>query len=135
MHERGIFLVPGTDLGNAFAMHREVELFQEFGFTPAEALRRETYDMAQYLGSSDDLGSIEPGKLTDFFLVPGDPTADIKAIKRIALVARGGTFYYPSKVYPELGITHFTDVPTIREHLLKIAGKPRSPGSPYHARA
>jgi imidazolonepropionase-like amidohydrolase len=116
MHERGIFLVPGTDVGGAFGLHREVELFQEFGFTPAEALRRASYDMARYLGFSDDLGSIEPGKLADFFLAPGDPTADIKAIKRIALVARGGTFYYPSEVYPELGITPFTDAPTIREH-------------------
>jgi hypothetical protein len=116
MHERGIFLVPGTDVGGAFGLHREVELFQEFGFTPAEALRRASYDMARYLGFSDDLGSIEPGKLADFFLAPGDPTADIKAIKRIALVARGGTFYYPSEVYPELGITPFTDAPTKREH-------------------
>ena len=113
MHERGIFIVPGTDLGGAFYLHREVELFQEFGFTPAEALKRASYDMARYLGFGDDLGSIEPGKLADFFLVPGNPTADIKAIKTIALVARGGTFYYPSEVFPELGITPFTDVPKI----------------------
>lgn len=113
MHERGIFLVPGTDLGGAFNLHREVELFQEFGFTPAEALKRATYDMAGYMGFDEDLGSIEPGKLADFFLVPGDPTEDIKAIKTIALVSRGGTFYYPSEVYPEFGITPFTDVPAV----------------------
>ena len=113
MHERGIFLVPGTDLGGAFNLHREVELFLEFGFTPAETLRRATYDMADYMGFGDDLGSIEPGKLADFFLVPGDPTNDIKAIKSIALVSRGGTIYYPSEVYPEFGITPFTDVPVV----------------------
>lgn len=113
MHERGIFLVPGTDLGGAFNLHREVELFQEFGFTPAEALKRATYDMAGYMGFADDIGSIEPGKLADFFLVPGDPTQDIKAIKTIALVSRGGTVYFPSEVYPEFGITPFTDVPAV----------------------
>lgn len=113
MHERGIFIVPGTDLGGAFNLHREVELFQKFGFTPAEALKRASYDMAQYIGFGDDLGSIEPGKLADFFLVPGDPTEDIKAIKTIALVSRGGTFYYPSEIYPEFGITPFTEVPQV----------------------
>lgn len=113
MHERGIFLVPGTDLGGGFNLHREVELFQEFGFTPAEALKRATYDMAGYMGFDEDLGSIEPGKLADFFLVPGDPTEDIKAIKTIALVSRGGTIYFPSEVYPEFGITPFTDVPVV----------------------
>ncbi|MFC2952973.1 amidohydrolase family protein [Marinicaulis aureus] len=112
MHERGIFLVPGTDLGGAFELHREVELFQRFGFTPAQALKRATYDMAEYLGF-DDRGAIEPGKLADFFIVPGDPTADIKAIKSIALVSRGGTVYFPSEIYPEFGITPFTDVPEV----------------------
>lgn len=112
MHERGIFLVPGTDLGGAFELHREVELFQRFGFTPAQALRRATFDMADYLGF-DDRGAIEPGKLADFFLVPGDPTQDIKAIKSISLVSRGGTIYYPSEVYPEFGITPFVDTPNV----------------------
>lgn len=113
MHERGIFLVPGTDLGGAFNLHREVELFQEFGFTAAEALRRASYDMADYMGFADDLGSIEPGKYADFFLVPGDPTEDIKAIKSIAMVSRGGTVYFPSEIYPEFGVTPFTDVPEV----------------------
>lgn len=113
MHERGIFLVPGTDLGGAFNLHREVELFQEFGFTPAEALKRATYDMADYMGFAEDIGSIEPGKLADFFLVPGDPTEDLKVIKTIALVSRGGTVYFPSEIYPEFGITPFTDVPAV----------------------
>lgn len=112
MHERGIFLVPGTDLGGAFHLHREVELFQRFGFTPAQALKRASYDMADYLGF-DDRGAIEPGKLADFFVVPGDPTADIKAIKSIAIVSRGGTVYFPSEIYPEFGITPFTDVPAV----------------------
>ncbi|HNR75733.1 MAG TPA: amidohydrolase family protein [Parvularculaceae bacterium] len=114
LHDRGVFLVPGTDMGGAFELHREVELFTTFGFTPAEALKRASYDMADYLGF-DDRGAIEEGKLADFFLVPGDPTGDIKAIKKIALVSRGGTFYYPSEIYPEFGITPFAETPTVSE--------------------
>ena len=113
MHKRGIFIVPGTDLGGAFELHRELELFQEFGMTPAEIIRRGSYDMANYLGYGKDLGSIETGKLADFFLVPGDPTKDLKAIKTISLVSRGGDFYFPSEVYPEFGIQPFTSIPTV----------------------
>ena len=113
LHERGVFIVPGTDMGGAFNLHREVELFTKFGFSPAEALKRASYDMAEYLGFADSRGSIEPGKLADFFLVPGDPTEDIKAIKTIAMVSRGGAIYFPSEIYPEFGITPFTDVPAV----------------------
>ena len=38
---------------------------------------------------------------------------DLKAIKTISLVSRGGVFYYPSEIYPEFGIKPFTEVPTV----------------------
>ena len=115
LHDRGVVLVPGTDLGGAFNLHREIELFTRIGFTPAEALKRASYDMAEYLGYADSRGSIEAGKLADFFLVPGDPTADIKAIKSISLVSRGGVLYFPAEIYPEFGIEPFTESPEISE--------------------
>lgn len=114
MHERGVFIVFGTDLGGEFNLHRELELYQAVGFSPAEILRRATLDVAAYLGEDDDLGSIEAGKLADFLLVPGDPTEDLKAIKTIALVSRGGVFYYPSEIYPAFGIEPFTDIPEVK---------------------
>ena len=113
MKDRGVFIVLGTDLGGAFNLHRELELYQDVGFTPAEILKRATLDVADYMGHADERGSIEDGKLADFFLVPGDPTADLKAIKTISLVSRGGTVYFPSEIYPEFGITPFTDVPGV----------------------
>ncbi|MCA0959315.1 amidohydrolase family protein [Muricauda ruestringensis] len=115
MKDKGILIVPGTDLGGAFNLHRELELYTEqLGYTPAEVLKLASYDMAQYLGH-ESLGSIEVGKLADFFLVPGNPVENIKAIKRIAMVSRGGTIYYPSEVYPAFGITPFTEKPQISE--------------------
>ena len=114
MKERGILIVPGTDLGGAFNLHRELELYQELGYSPAELLKLGSYDMANYLGYTDR-GSIEAGNLADFFLVPGNPVEDFKAIKTISLVSRGGIFYYPSEVYPEFGITPFTDKPKVQE--------------------
>ncbi len=113
MKERGIQLIPGTDLGGAFTLHRELEIYQEFGLSPAEVVKLGSTDMARYLGQ-DNLGSIEKNKLADFFLIPGDPTKDFKAIKTISLVSKGGVFYYPSEIYPKFGIKPFTDSPKVK---------------------
>jgi imidazolonepropionase-like amidohydrolase len=113
MRQRGILLIPGTDLGGSFTFHREMELFQQLGYTPAEVLRLATWDMATYLGQNQSTGSIERGKLADFFLVPGDPTADLKAIKTIRAVVKDGAVYYPAEVYPHFGIRPFGTVPRV----------------------
>lgn len=115
MREAGIMLVPGTDLGGSFSYHRELELYQQVGMTPAEIVAWATQGMADYVGQGDELGSIEAGKLADFFLVAGDPTADLKAIKTISMVVKDGTVYFPSEIYPEFGIKPFVDAPEVIE--------------------
>ncbi|WP_213268634.1 amidohydrolase family protein [Hyphomonas sp.] len=113
MKDRGIFIVMGTDLGGALTLHRELELYQKAGFTPEEILARATFEAADYMGLGDELGSIEPGKKADFFLVPGNPVEDLKAIKTIRLVSKGDTLYFPSEIYPYFGIRPFTDIPAV----------------------
>lgn len=115
MKERGILILPGTDLGGAFTLHRELELYQQLGYTPAELLKLGSYDMAQYLGQKDR-GAIEPGMLADFFLIPNDPTKDLKAIKKIAMVSKGGVIYFPSEIYPEFGIKPFVKKPQVKDN-------------------
>ena len=114
LHERGVFIVFGTDTGGSFTYHRELELYQKAGMTPAEILKRATFDSARYLGEDQVSGSIEKGKRADFFLVPGDPTQDLKAIKTIAMVVKDGVFYYPSEVYPKFGIEPFIAAPNLQ---------------------
>lgn len=114
MRERGIFMVPGTDLGGSLAYHRELELYQQIGMQPAEILAWASLGMAHHLGVEEELGSIEPGYLADFFLVPGDPTADLKKIKQVSMVMANGRLYFPSEVYPEFGIRPFADAPALR---------------------
>lgn len=113
MRSRGVLLIPGTDLGGGMAYHRELMLFEKIGFTPAEVLRRATLDMADYLGQDQDLGSIARGKLADFFLVPGDPTQDLGQLRRIRMVVKDGTVYFPAEVYPHFGIKPFVDAPPV----------------------
>jgi imidazolonepropionase-like amidohydrolase len=113
LHDRGVFIVFGTDTGGAFTYHRELELYQRAGFTAPEILKRATYDCARYTGQDQRMGSIEKGKLADFFLIPGDPTQDLKAIKTIRMVVKDGTVYYPTEVYPKFGIEPFTTAPPV----------------------
>ena len=113
LNDEGILLLPGTDLGGSFAYHRELELFETIGLTPAEVLKRASYDMAAYLGQDEDLGSIEKGKYADFFLVPGDPTKSLKELRRIRMVVSDGVAYFPSEIYPAFGIRPFAEAPAV----------------------
>lgn len=108
MNRRGILLIPGTDTGGAFTLHRELELFTQIGLSNAQVLSRDTLEMARYLGQDQSLGSIARGKLADFFLVPGDPVKDLKAIKSIAMVVKDGVVYFPDETYEKIGIKPFT---------------------------
>ena len=115
LHENGIRLLPGTDDGTGFTVHRELELFVQAGLSPAEALRLGTLGAERHLGRDDRLGSIEAGKLADFFLVAGDPTDNIRAIRRPRLVIKGGVVYFPDEIYRALDIEPFTTPPPLAE--------------------
>jgi imidazolonepropionase-like amidohydrolase len=115
LHDRGVFIVFGTDTGGSFTYHRELELYQLAGMTPAEILKRATFDSARYVSQEQRLGSIEKGKLADFFLIPGDPIKNLKAIKTIRMVVKDGVAYYPSEVYPKFGIQPFAAPPKVVE--------------------
>jgi imidazolonepropionase-like amidohydrolase len=87
-------LLAGTDAPNpgtthGASMHRELELLVNAGLTPAEALAAATSVPAKQFGL-EDRGTIAPGKRADLLLVDGDPTADIKATRKIAGVWKLG---------------------------------------------
>jgi hypothetical protein len=114
LHENGIRLLPGTDDTTGFTLQRELELYVKAGMTPAEALRAGTLLPEEYFGHADELGTIERGKIADFFLIAGDPTKDIRAIKSVRMVSQGESIYFPSVIYQELGIKPFALPPAIR---------------------
>jgi imidazolonepropionase-like amidohydrolase len=59
---------------------RELELLQEAGFHPLEAVRAATLSGAELLGMSDRIGSIEAGKIADLVIVPQNPLANFKVL-------------------------------------------------------
>ncbi|MFC4526261.1 amidohydrolase family protein [Dyella halodurans] len=111
LYDRGIRLLPGTDDTNGFSLHRELELYVKAGIPPAQVLRLATLGPEEYMGKSHQLGSIERGKLADFFLIAEDPTKDISAIRSPRLVMKGGVVFFPSEIYEAIGVRPFTTSP------------------------
>ena len=113
LDDRGIQLLPGTDDGTGFSLLRELEVYVKAGISPGKALRLATLDSEKYFGRDHQLGSIERGKLADFFLVEGDPTADIGNIRKIRMTMRGGVAYYPAEIYEHLNVKPFSAPPPV----------------------
>lgn len=83
--DRGGRVAAGSDAGFiyklfGFAYVRELELLQEAGFHPLEVVRAATLAGAELLGRADELGTVQPGRLADLVLVPGNPLANFKLL-------------------------------------------------------
>ena len=80
----------GTGLSFFGSYHKELEHLTQAGFSNSEALKAATSINADIIGMSDQVGSIEPGKYADFTVVEGDPLTDVKNVRNIQLVIKGG---------------------------------------------
>ena len=88
----GVPIVNGSDMG-VFAHGdgaRELELLVDYGMKPAEALRSATSLAAEFLKLDKQVGSIKAGMIADLVAVEGDPTQDIKALRKVGCVIKDG---------------------------------------------
>jgi imidazolonepropionase-like amidohydrolase len=81
-----------------FGDQREVELLVEAGFTPLEAIQIATANGAQFLGESDRIGTIAPGKQADLVVIKGDPSKKIDDIENVETVFKDGIGYDSAKL-------------------------------------
>ena len=97
--EEGVNIALGTDQMPAepndgtTATAREAQYYVEAGMTPLQALRSATVETARMLEAEDEIGTLETGKYADIVAVDRDPTEDIKALRNILLVLKGGKVY------------------------------------------
>lgn len=94
LHAAGVPILAGTDAGNpgtahGASIHEELALLVQAGLTPTQALNAATEAPARAFGLADR-GRIAPGLRADLLLVNGDPTHDILATRKIAVVWKNG---------------------------------------------
>ena len=89
LHEAGVPIVAGTD-GWGIELVRELELYQQAGFTPAQALQSATIVPAKMVGADKRTGSIAIGKEADVMLVDGDVSKELGALRRVMTVVSDG---------------------------------------------
>lgn len=94
-HEAGVPLLAGTDLAArdmlpGFHLHDELAAMVEAGLTPYQALQTATWNPARFLGRTNELGTIDVGKLADLVLLDANPLEDIGNTQRIRAVVVNG---------------------------------------------
>lgn len=93
--QAGVTICMGGDVG-VFAHGdnaREMEMMVEYGMKPLDVLRSATSVNADVFGYANLIGRIKTGLLADLIAVEGDPSVNIKDIRKIKLVMKDGVIY------------------------------------------
>ncbi len=97
LHNGGVVILAGTDLGNPFlvpgaSLHDELALLVAAGLSPLEALQTATHNPARVFGLADSLGSLGPGMIADLVLLTANPLDDIGNVRLVAGVVLNGRY-------------------------------------------
>jgi len=91
----GVTICMGGDVGvfthgdNA----REMEMMVQYGMKPIDVLRSATSVNSDVFGYRDQIGRIKKDLFADIIAVAGDPSTDIKSIRKIVFVMKDGKIY------------------------------------------
>ncbi|MBZ5556922.1 MAG: amidohydrolase family protein [Acidobacteriia bacterium] len=92
-------IIAGTDspiIPYGLGLQLEIESYVHAGLTPFQALQTATINAARALGRDDEIGTVERGKVADLTFLGGDPLSDIKNLRDVRRVMRGGRIYMVS---------------------------------------
>ncbi len=96
LQEAGVVLLVGTDSGIPMKFHsqstwNELDVWvNEFGIDPLYAIKSATYWPAVWMGVSDAVGTVSPGKIADIVAVRGDVLRHIDLLQGVDLVIKNG---------------------------------------------
>lgn len=100
--QAGVKMAFGTDAGvyphgdNAKQFHYMVM----YGMTPAQAIQAATWNAADLIGRSKDVGSLTPGHFADLIAVKDDPLQHVETLEHVQLVMKGGAIVKDELTHP-----------------------------------
>ncbi|HEX7315341.1 MAG TPA: amidohydrolase family protein [Pyrinomonadaceae bacterium] len=89
------FTVPGETRGTLALTY--LDTYTEAGVPAPYVLRMMTTNAARLLGVERERGALKPGLAADLIATPGDPLADITALRRVAFVMKEGKVFKTMK--------------------------------------
>ena len=91
----GVPIAMGSDVGPFphGTQARELELMVQYGMTPAAALQADLIHGAKLLGWENEIGQLKTGFFADVIAVNGNPLEDIRVLKDVAFVMKGGVIW------------------------------------------
>ena len=94
-YKAGVKIAFGTDAG-VYPHGKnwmEFEYMTQAGMPILECIKAATVNAADLIGVTDEIGTIEKGKLADIVAVDGDPTKDVKVMGKMVFVMKDGVVY------------------------------------------
>jgi imidazolonepropionase-like amidohydrolase len=107
LYDNGILIVAGTDGGNAIALHRELEIYNEAGIPANEVLKIATFNAAKDCNLESIYGQIKVGREADLILIDGNPAKNISDMRRVEWVIKNGRMYSPKQLYSSHGWKYY----------------------------
>jgi imidazolonepropionase-like amidohydrolase len=103
LHDAGAGLLLGSDAPQVFnvpgfSLHRELSYLVQAGLSPYQALSAGTREVARFLGTPADFGTVETGRRADLILLEGDPLRGVANLQRRAGVMIGGRWLAEAEI-------------------------------------
>jgi imidazolonepropionase-like amidohydrolase len=95
--DAGVRMMTGSDGGSLFGpgltLQQEFRELASAGIAPLKILQMTTINVAEYLGRSDTMGTVETGRDANFVMLDANPLESADNLSEIAGVVRGGIHY------------------------------------------
>ena len=110
-------MMTGSDGGSLFGpgltLQQEFRELASAGISPLTILQMTTINVAEYLGRSDTMGTVETGRDANLVILDANPLESVENLSKIAGVVRGGVHYsrqeivaLKDRVVPKKGRLH-----------------------------
>ena len=91
----GVKLSFGTDAGvcDYGTAGKQFAFMVKYGMTPMRAIQAATCSAADFLGRTDQIGSVKSGKFADLVAIAGDPLKDVGLLENVQFVMKDGRVF------------------------------------------